>query len=107
VNTSAEQFGTCFKEICKQSNVLIADNCPQNEKAFELQQSGIVLGIGFDSRKLEWFLPKKKGGQDQKQHSNSLIERIHKFRFRVDFFSRLGVVSLSCEWNWAITQLLL
>jgi hypothetical protein len=56
----AAQFGDCFKKICRQTNVLIADNCPNNEKAFELQTSGIVLGIGFDSSKLEWFLTKKK-----------------------------------------------
>jgi hypothetical protein len=35
------------------------------------------------------------------------VDRVHfslKFRFRVEFFlfSRLGVVSLLCEWSWAI-----
>jgi hypothetical protein len=56
----AEKFGTAFKELCCQTNVLLASNCPNNEKAFELQKSGIVLGIGFNSEKLEWFLTQKK-----------------------------------------------
>jgi hypothetical protein len=72
--SSAEQFGSCFKEICKQCNVLIAENCPKNEKAFECQQSGIVLGIGFDSPKLEWFLPKKKAAKIR----NNILTALHR-----------------------------
>jgi hypothetical protein len=53
-------FGTAFKELCKKTNVLLAENCPKNEKAFELQKKGIVLGIGFNSASQEWFLTRKK-----------------------------------------------
>jgi hypothetical protein len=56
----AEDFGATFKKLCKNTNVLLAENCPKNEKAFELQKTGIVLGIGFNSEKQVWFLPKKK-----------------------------------------------
>jgi hypothetical protein len=56
----AEEFGAALKKLCKDTNVLLAENCPKNEKAFELQKSGIVLGIGFDSEKQVWYLPKKK-----------------------------------------------
>jgi predicted RNA-binding protein with PUA domain len=56
----AEKFGTAFKALCKKTNVLLAENCPKNEKAFELQKTGIVLGIGFKSKSQEWFLKRKK-----------------------------------------------
>jgi hypothetical protein len=57
---AAKNFGTEFKNICESSGVKIATNCPNNEKAFELATSGVVLGIGFNTENLEWFLPAKK-----------------------------------------------
>jgi hypothetical protein len=53
-------FGAAFKEICEKTGVKIATNCPNKEKAFENETSGIVLGIGFNTERLEWFLPAKK-----------------------------------------------
>jgi hypothetical protein len=40
--------------------VLLADNCPKSKKAFELQKRGVVLGVGFDSTRQEWFYTKAK-----------------------------------------------
>jgi hypothetical protein len=57
---AAKNFGIAFKNVCEKAGVKIATNCPKNEKAFELVTSGVVLGIGFNTEKLEWFLPAKK-----------------------------------------------
>jgi hypothetical protein len=56
----AKSFGAAFKEICEKTGVKIATNCPNKEKAFENETSGVVLGIGFNTERLEWFLPAKK-----------------------------------------------
>jgi hypothetical protein len=56
----AKDFGKAFKSICEKASIRIAENCPRNEKAFELQTRGTVLGVGFDSKSLTWFLSEEK-----------------------------------------------
>jgi hypothetical protein len=57
----AEKYGDCFKSICKKkTNVLLAENCPLSKKAFKMQKRGVVLGVGFDSTRQEWFLTREK-----------------------------------------------
>ena len=55
-----ERFSATMKEVCRDINMPLAENCPLGEKAFELQTRGTVLGIGFDSSELIWFLSKEK-----------------------------------------------
>ena len=55
-----EKFSEEMKRLCKFIDLPLAKNCPSNDKAFECQTRGIVLGIGFDSSNLEWFLPETK-----------------------------------------------
>jgi len=55
-----EKFTESLKKICKRLNLKLAEVCPNKEKAFECSTDGIVLGIGFDTEKMEWFLPKEK-----------------------------------------------
>ena len=55
-----EKFSVTMKEICKDVNIPLAENCALGEKAFELQTRGVVLGVGFDSSNLTWFLSKEK-----------------------------------------------
>jgi hypothetical protein len=54
------KFSESLFEICEYLKVPLAKECPNNEKAFQNQTRGIVLGIGFDCKKSEWFLPEKK-----------------------------------------------
>ena len=54
------RFTEKMREVCKEINLPLADNCPKQNKAFELQKRGVVLGIGFDSSNLTWFLPEEK-----------------------------------------------
>jgi hypothetical protein len=56
-----EQFSKEFKSVCTQLNIQLAANCSNNEKAFENQTIGVVLGIKFDTHDLSWFFPRDQG----------------------------------------------
>ncbi len=56
----AEKFTRVIKDVCGFLNIPLADICPRNEKAFVLQTRGTVLGVGFDSSNLSWFLSEEK-----------------------------------------------
>jgi hypothetical protein len=55
-----ENFSERYKDLCESVNVELAENCPKNEKAFENQKRGKVLGILFDSTDLSWAIPVSK-----------------------------------------------
>ncbi len=63
----AEKFTKVMKEVCGFLNIPLADTCPKNEKAFELATRGTVLGVGFDSSNLTWFISEEK--------SNKIVRR--------------------------------
>ena len=58
-----ERFSTTMKSVCRDINMLLVDNCSLAEKAFELQSRGTVLGVGFNSSNLTWFLSEEKAGK--------------------------------------------
>ena len=58
-----EKFSREMKKTCDELNIPLAQNCPKAEKAFELVERGTVLGIGFDSTNLSWFLPEDKANK--------------------------------------------
>jgi hypothetical protein len=55
-----EEFSKKFRENCERLKVPLAENCPEKIKAFENSTNGTVLGINFNTEKLEWSLPNKK-----------------------------------------------
>ena len=59
----AERFAREMRSLCKFINLPLAENCPKNDKAFELQSRGIVLGVGFDSSNMTWFLTEEKANR--------------------------------------------
>ncbi len=52
-----------YKKVCKSANIKIATECPNNEKAFTNQREGIVLGVRFNTQKMEWSLQKEKADE--------------------------------------------
>ena len=62
-----ERFSSKMKEVCGELNIPLADNCPKAKKAFELQARGTVLGIGFNSSDLTWFLSSEKANKVAKR----------------------------------------
>ena len=57
---SVENFSKEMRNFCGRTNIPLAINCPLREKAFELERTGTVLGVGFNSLNLSWFLSKEK-----------------------------------------------
>jgi hypothetical protein len=55
-----EAFTKGYAQVCADLNVPLAENCPNHEKAFGPSTFGTVLGIGFDTTQLEWFVSKDK-----------------------------------------------
>jgi len=55
-----EEFTREFKGVCKKVNIQLAANCPQQEKAFENMQRGVVLGVRFDTKDLTWEFTEEK-----------------------------------------------
>ena len=49
-----EKFTEEMKNFCEETNIPLAENCPNHEKAFEMVQRGTVLGVGFDSVSSTW-----------------------------------------------------
>ena len=52
-----------MREVWEELNVPLAEVCPAAEKAFELKTRGTVLGVGFNSSNLTWFLSEEKGSK--------------------------------------------
>ena len=55
-----ERFTEEMKRLCNEINIPLAENCPNADKAFELQTHGTVLGVGFNSMNMTWFLASEK-----------------------------------------------
>jgi hypothetical protein len=66
-------FGMALRGICNDVNVQLAQNCPDNCKAFEHKKKGTVLGICFDSETLQWSLGKDKADK----FTRRIIDALH------------------------------
>ena len=55
-----EKFTKEMKDFCEETNIPLASNCPNHEKAFEMKQRGTVLGVGFDSVNSTWHYSEHK-----------------------------------------------
>jgi hypothetical protein len=55
-----ERFHSAYKDICRQINIPLAEQCENHEKAFGPTTYGTVLGIKFDSITMEWSISKEK-----------------------------------------------
>jgi hypothetical protein len=59
---NAGYFGVSFsiKEICRDINIELAEDCPDFEKAFTDSTYGKVLGKFFDTEQMAWKVPDNK-----------------------------------------------
>jgi hypothetical protein len=67
-----ENFTNAYKATCQDLNIRLAEDCPRKEKAFSNSTSGTVLGIQFDTQKLQWKLADKK--------IDDILYDIHEFQ---------------------------
>ena len=90
-----ERFSEEMKRLCGELNIPLAENCPRAEKAFELVTRGTVLGIGFDSSNMSWFLPKEKADKiirrclDAAKASYMDLKQVQKLMGSINDFSQL------------------
>ncbi len=59
-STWGEKFVSSYKNICKEINIELAEDCDDCDKAFTNTKCGKVLGVWFDSRNQTWKLPQEK-----------------------------------------------
>jgi hypothetical protein len=64
-------FSRAFRKMCNECGVKIAENCPQNMKAFEHKKKGMILGVIFDTELQEWALSDEK--------ADSYVEKMQDF----------------------------
>jgi hypothetical protein len=65
------KFSRALKQLCADCGIKLAENCPENKKAFEHQKKGTVLGIIFNSESMEWSLSHEK--------AEKLIVKVQQF----------------------------
>jgi len=80
-----EQFSEVYRALCKRLNVKLAENCPLNDKAFEVQVRGKVLGVMFDATDLTWRLSEKKIAKAK----NSIVSALSKEKSGLRDWQRL------------------
>ena len=71
-----ESFTKEMKNLCQEINIPLAENCPNGEKAFELVQKGTVLGVGFNSRDMKWFLAEDKANKVVRRCLNEIQAKV-------------------------------
>ncbi len=55
-----ESYSSEYESVCEKINLKLAAECPKKDKAFKNEKKGKVLGIWFDTSKMEWNLPSEK-----------------------------------------------
>jgi hypothetical protein len=56
VTGECQTFTAAYRRVCGEMGVPLADDCPLREKAFSNERQGTVLGVEFNSDRLEWRL---------------------------------------------------
>jgi len=60
---ACETFTAAYTNLCKAINIRLAEDCPNNEKAFRNKTQGTVLGIRFNSDNLTWSISQEKAAK--------------------------------------------
>ncbi len=91
-----EAFTKGYSQVCSDLNVPLAENCPNHEKAFGPTTFGTVLGIGFDTTQLEWFVSKEKADDLQacidaflEKKTSSLLD-VQKLHGKMSSFAQMS-----------------
>jgi hypothetical protein len=92
-----EEFSAKYKEICKELNVELAENCPKADKAFENVKKGKVLGVLFDSENLTWALPQEKRVKTLRSVAEVFHGEVIKLKPMQKLMGRLNHVTQMCD----------
>ncbi len=99
-----ESYSEEYEKICKSINIKLADECPKHDKAFKNVKEGKVLGIWFDSKKMEWKLPSEKAEKAR----TAIFEIFHAEKAPLQalqsLVGRLNDVALMCPFLTAFRR---
>jgi len=92
-----ERFTNRYKQICKEINVPLAEDCPNHEKAFGCSTFGTVLGINFDSDLMEWSISAEKERDLQQQIDNFLSKKTCSLKDVQRLHGKLANLAQTCD----------
>jgi hypothetical protein len=90
-----QRFTATYKKVCGELGVPLAEDCPLREKAFSNEKQGTVLGVEFNSDRLEWRFSSKKIGDvlsavhlmQVSQHAD--LKQVEKLAGRLNNFAQM------------------
>jgi hypothetical protein len=91
-----QEFTAAYRRICSELGVPLADNCPLKEKAFANETQGTVLGVEFNTERLEWRLSSRKISAVieeinlMRQSGHSDLKQIQKLAGRLNHFAQMA-----------------
>jgi hypothetical protein len=91
-----QEFTAGYRRICSELGVPLADNCPLREKAFSNETQGTVLGVEFNTERLEWRLTGRKIAAVLEEISlmqrsgHSDLKQMEKLAGRLNHFAQMA-----------------
>ncbi len=91
-----EKFSEVYRMVCAKLNLSLAPDCPELNKAFSVSTKGKVLGVWFDTERLEWSVAQDKCTiikmdiWDMLDCELAEVEKLHKL------MGRLNCVATMC-----------
>ncbi len=99
-----ESHSEDYVKICETINIKLADECPKKDKAFKNEQEGKVLGIWFNSRKMEWSLPSEKAEKAKKAIFEIFHAETASLHSVQSLVGRLNDIALMCPFLTAFRR---
>ena len=99
-----EKFAAAYKKLCAEANISLAENCPENDKAFEDSCVGTVLGIRFDTTTMCWSVPQDKANRILQSISEPLTGAPVSLKQTQRLLGRLNDFSQMCRFLQGFKQ---
>ena len=99
-----EKFATAYKQLCLAANVSLAENCPENKKAFEDSCVGMVLGIRFDTITMCWSISQEKADRILRSINEPLAGSSVSLKQTQRLLGRLNDFSQMCRFLQGFKQ---
>jgi hypothetical protein len=91
-----QEFSAAYRRVCGALDIPLADNCPLREKAFTNERQGTVLGVEFNTDRLEWRLGSRKIAgilaevDLMRKAGHSDLKQIEKLAGRLNHFAQMA-----------------
>jgi hypothetical protein len=92
-----ERFAAKYREVCKNCQIPLAEECPDREKAFGTGTFGTVLGVNFDSEIMEWSLSSSKEEGLQKSLDDFMAQNSCNLKDVQKIHGKMANFAQACE----------